>query len=233
MRAKGHSPKEQPCSASLDLFFAEESERKRIAANLHDEVAQALALSRIRLGILREELSGTIYREALDEIDGSLEHALRHVRSLTLDLSHPELDEFGLGAALESLCEQFQEKYGLIVHFQNNNREAPSCGGIDALLLRTAQELLFNIVKHARASTVRMSLQKAEGSIKLVILDDGTGFDQDAKAGKNSGYGLFSIRERLRPVNGRCDIRSRPGFGTRISITAPCPENDGAPEGAE
>ncbi|HEX9861111.1 MAG TPA: ATP-binding protein, partial [Nitrospirota bacterium] len=78
-------------------------------------------------------------------------------------------------------------------------------------------------------------LKKDDGLLRLVILDDGTGFDPEAvsKTGKNSGFGLFSIRERLRPVNGRCDIRSRPGFGTRISITAPCPENDGAPEGAE
>lgn len=210
-------------SIAFNLLKAEEKERRQLASNLHDNITQTLALSLIKLKMLRESLSSTVYTEPLDEISEIIEQTLNNIRAMTFDLSPPDLYELGLSSALESLCERFHDKYRLTIYFSSDKRVGNINDETSVLIFRTVQELLFNIVKHANANIARVSLEKDRNFIKINVFDDGIGFDPSVinNRGHDTGFGIFSIRERLKGIKGQMDIKSRPGFGTHISITVP------------
>jgi signal transduction histidine kinase len=208
---------------AFDLLQAEERERRRLAADLHDQVAQTLALSKIKLRMLRESLSSTVYAEPLDEISGIIAQTINNIRAMTFDLSPPDLYELGLSSALEGLCERFHDKYRLTIYFSSDKRISRIDDETSVLIFRAVQELLFNIVKHASANIARVSLEKDSNLIKISISDDGVGFDPSTinNKGHYTGFGIFSIRERLKGIGGQMQIKSRHGFGTHISIIVP------------
>lgn len=208
---------------AFNLLRAEEKERRQLASNLHDNVTQTLALSLIKLKMLRESLSSTVYAEPLDEISEVIEQTINNIRAMTFDLSPPDLYELGLNAALESLCERFHDKHRLTIYFSSDKRVSRINDETSVLIFRAVQELLFNIVKHANANIARVSLEKDRNFIKINVSDDGIGFDPSTinNKGNHTGFGIFSIRERLKGIGGQMDIKSRHGFGTNISITVP------------
>lgn len=208
---------------AFNLLKAEEKERRQLASNLHDNVTQTLALSLIKLKMLRESLSSTVYAEPLGEISEIIEQTLNDIRAMTFDLSPPDLYELGLPFALESLCERFHNKYRLTIYFSSDKRVGRINDETSVLIFRAVQELLFNIVKHANANIARVSLKKDRDFIKISVSDDGVGFNPSAinNRDKHTGFGIFSIRERLKGIGGQMDIKSRHKFGTHISITVP------------
>ncbi len=208
---------------AFNLLRAEEKERRRLASNLHANVTQTLALSLIKLKMLKESLSSTIYAEPIDEISEIIEQTLNNIRAMTFDLSPPDLYELGLNAALESLCERFHNKYRLTIYFSSDKRVSRINDETSVLIFRAVQELLFNIVKHANASIARVSLEKDRNFIKINVSDDGVGFDPSTinNKGHHTGFGIFSISERLKGIGGQMEIKSRHGFGTNISIIVP------------
>ncbi|MBZ0155752.1 MAG: MEDS domain-containing protein [Alphaproteobacteria bacterium] len=208
-------------SMASDLFLAEERERRRLAMDLHDSVAQILALSRAKLKMLGDVLSSTVYERPLDEVTGMIEQTLDYIRTLTFDLSPPDLYELGLSPALKSLCEQFYEKHGLRVFFAHGDVHQTPDHETGALLYRIIKELLYNAVKHAQAGTVKVSLSADAHGTRITVTDDGKGFIPPSSSRGETGFGLFSIRERLLHIGGKLEIKSRPGFGTRITISVP------------
>jgi len=209
------------------LSLAEERERRRLALHLHDQIGHTLALAKIRLGQVQEETAAGDDRrlqERLQESRALVEQAIVDTQSLTFRISPPVLYELGLEPALEWLTEHFSTQYGLRVRFETDHQSRPAGQDLDILLFQAVNELLFNVVKHARAHEINVSLWADDNLLKVGVDDDGQGFSPaapDTRHLHTGGFGLFSIRERLKPFGGRLEVHSQPGDGTQVTISIP------------
>jgi len=207
-----------------ELTLTEEKQRRRIATELHDRIGQALALSKIKLSEIRNAIPHHQYTKELGEIHELLEQTIRDTRTLTFDLSPPILYELGFEAAVEWLAENFQKQHNIEVHFSDDGNAKPLKDEIRTVLFRAVRELLINVAKHSHAKNVVITLEINSGNIRILISDDGKGFDI-SKTGpyveKTSGFGLFNIRERLSLLEGQMDIKTKPGQGARVILAAP------------
>lgn len=199
----------------------EERERHLIAADLHDYVGQNLVILNFKLGALRKSLSAPEAARHVDELRDLILRTIEYTRSLTVELSPPILVELGLKDAIESLAEAFEKAHGIRIRVEDDGGEKETDGDTRYLLFRSVRELLMNAVKHSGSDSVRISLEARGANVQLVVADDGVGFDAGRVGGKKGGFGLFSIRERLKRVGGSCEIESGPGAGTRVVLTAP------------
>jgi signal transduction histidine kinase len=213
-------------SLASQLSLTEERERRRLALYLHDQIGHTLALTNIRVGELQEATAaqaGCGSPAKVREIRTLLEQAIRDTQSLTFNISPPILYELGLAAALEWLTENFAAKNGIQARFETDHRHRQIEQDLEILLFQAVNELLFNALKHAQAQHVNVSLWSDDGLLKVGVDDDGQGFSPPNGSGRSQGggFGLFSIRERLIPYNGRLDIKSRPDEGTLVTISIP------------
>jgi len=211
-------------SLSSKLLLAEERERRRIATELHDRIGQTLAITKIKLGELREASTSNEAAEALEEILEFIDQTIQDARSLTFELSPPVLYELGLEAALDWLANQIREKHGLQIEFNDDGQPKPLDDSCRVIMFQAARELLFNIVKHACAHSATVSVRKDDNDIRIDIEDNGIGFENselEATETGSRGFGLFSIRERLNPLGGHLEIKSEPGRGTHVTMVAP------------
>jgi len=216
--------REQLRALSSELFYAEERERRRLATELHDRIGHALVLAKLKLTELDCEELAEPQAQRVAQITSLLDATIEDTRSLTFEISPPVLHELGLVAALKWLFEQTRSLHGLEVRFDHEVWEQRLSEQLRILLFQAAREVLFNVVKHAQANQVEVSLKLAEPSVLLRIADDGVGFDPAALAdhrGAPGGYGLFSIRERLSYIGGELQLESKSGAGTTVSLTAP------------
>jgi PAS domain S-box-containing protein len=208
-------------SLAGELAQAEERERRRIAIDLHDGVGQYLAACKLRLSSMLEP------RRRQDPETGQqvmklLEQAIQDTRSLTARLSPRILHELGLEAALEWLAQNCRERFGLECSFEHDERKRILDDDLRTTLFRAASELLLNTAKHARARRAWINLRQEEDCLRLVVADDGVGFDYlEALERRSSGLGLFSLRERLEVVGGRLEVESPPSGGTRATLWVP------------
>ena len=210
------------------LTITEEKERRVIAADLHDHVGHSLALARMQLNTLLETKSEMERNILVKDISNILLKALQDTRSLIFELSSPSINEIGLAAAIsEWLEDHIEKRHGLKTEFiddidDKHNKAMDE--NVRALLFRNVRELLTNVVKHARANTVRVHLTDDANGVTIVIEDDGVGFDPEAiktRKGKTGGFGLFSIQERMADLGGAFEIVSEPGKGCKVIMTAP------------
>ncbi len=221
-------------SLAAELALTEERERRLLAADLHDHVGQPLALAKIKLAALRETLAWEGRRAEVEEPLRFLEEAIAASRALTSKLSPPLLFEGRLEEALAWLAEQVQQRHHLrvTVHCRQVPAELPEAHRI--ILFRAVQEALTNVVKHARARNVQISLDRQGPNLCIKVEDDGIGFNVDTvtgKSGQYGGFGLFSIRERLGHMGASLEIASQPGQGTTICIFAPLKDEGLSKEG--
>jgi signal transduction histidine kinase len=198
---------------------------------VHDRIGQNLALSKIRVGELRSRpgQAGQPTAGALDEVMALLDEAILDARELTFELCPPMLYELGLAPALEWLAERTRESHGLAVEFHEDDQPKPLDEDVQALLFRGAQELLVNVVKHARADRARVELRREGDQVILTVTDDGVGMDPAKAVGvpaDDGGFGLFSLRERLGYIGGRMEIASS-GAGSRVTLVAPLARRPG------
>ena len=209
---------------SAQLTLAEARERRRIAEGLHDRTGQALVAAKLQLAALQEDEDDPETRRSLRRARDFLRHALNQTRSLTFELSCPVLYRLGLAAALRDLAEEMERGKGLRFEFAGEPGLAPLATEQKVLLYRAAQELLHNVVKHARASRVLVSIGRVAGRLEIAVEDDGVGFDAAhtrSRPTSAGGFGLFSIRERLHYLGGRLEFEAVPAGGTRASILVP------------
>ena len=191
---------------------------------LHDLVGQSLALCNIKLGSLLEQDSSALFTQELNEIRDLISQMIKEIRSLSFTISSPLLYEFGLDAAIEQLAEEMQKQYGLVINFRCNKQARSPGNDIRVIIFRLVRELFTNILKHAQAHYVEVLMEQHKEYLKLVIEDDGVGFKVSqlhSRKRKGNGFGLFSIRERLSYIGGKVEIKSKPGKGTKITITVP------------
>jgi two-component system, NarL family, sensor histidine kinase DevS len=198
---------------------AQELERQRLARELHDETGQALTSILLGLKPLEEALADHPARTALAELREQVVSALQDVRRLAVELRPAVLDDFGLVPALERLTDAFAEQSDIRVDFHSALGETRLPSEVETTLYRVVQESLTNIVKHANAHNISVSIAPRGSTVAAVIEDDGAGFDQRAVGGE--GVGLLGMRERLSFVDGRFEIESRPGAGTTIVAEVP------------
>jgi signal transduction histidine kinase len=205
------------------LSVAEERERRRLAATLHDQVGQLLALSRLKLAALREEAGGAGLAGPVDEVTALVDEALAATRSLTSELAPPVLYRLGLEAAVEWYGERLREQSGFTVHCAERGTPAPLGDDLRGFLFAAARELLHNVVKHAHAGSARVLLDWHGEVLVLTVEDDGAGFEPEARAAPDDPacFGLFSIRERTSDLGGRLEVEAAPGQGTRVKLLVP------------
>ncbi len=204
-----------------ELAAAEDRERREIARDLHDDLGQILAAARIRLASLRAA-SGPDCAQAADEIDRLIARADHATRSLAAQLAPPVLYELGLVPALEWLVEELQDTYGLKVELIDDGAPKPLTQPARAILYRAVRELLINVAKHAEVGAAEVETTRRGDRLHVRVNDHGVGFDQEKMArAPRRGLGLASVRERLSYIDGTVDIRSVPGDGTVVELTAP------------
>jgi signal transduction histidine kinase len=198
---------------------AQELERRRLSRELHDETGQALTSILLGLRSLEESLETDDARAATAGLRELVVATLQDVRRLAVELRPSALDDFGLVAALEHLTTSFQEQTGIQVDFGVALGEGRLPGEVETALYRIVQEALTNVVKHARARRVSISLTRMQHSVNAVVEDDGQGFDPETT--REGGFGVVGMRERLSLLGGRLRVESRPGAGTTIAAEVP------------
>jgi signal transduction histidine kinase len=199
----------------------EERERHLIAADLHDYVGQNLAVLLFKLAALRKTLSSPEVIDQLEEIRKIIGRTIQYTRSLTVELSPPILSEIGFEAALESLAEDIQKTYGIRITIANDGQPKQTNEETRYLLFRIVRELLMNVIRHAKASDVKICLARQDDIMHIAVEDNGIGFNVEKGAVRDSGFGLFTIRERLKRVGGYFAINSRSGYGTKVILSVP------------
>lgn len=211
------------------LITAQEDERKNLARELHDGLGQSLAGLALRAETI-ERLIVTDQNKAftqLDQIKTLIEESTNNMYDLILDLRPSSLDDLGLVPTFRSHSERVLSNSGIEIEFSADNLNDRLPPEIEITLFRIFQEALINIVRHANATKVDISLAIRNGFFEGEIADDGQGFDQgDIDLNENSprGLGLLGMQERVEQCDGQLEILSSPGLGTKIRIRIPLME---------
>ena len=207
-----------------ELSLAEARERRIIAEDIHDHIGQALAFIKMNLGQFRGNAIFCGFEDKIDEIATLLDQTIQYTRNLTFEISPPTLYELGLEAAIDGLAERFRKKHGLAVRAEAGPEIGPLGSDVVVLLYKSIQELLTNVMKHARASRSAVRVKREGEFIRVEVEDDGCGFDAGAleSCGASDHFGLFNIRQRIQYLGGVMEIRSAPGRGTTVVLLTPC-----------
>ncbi len=199
------------------LIEAQEQERHRIARELHDDLGQALALTKVTLeGLIQG--SGESLKPALTDLSGQISAISNTAREISHGLYPTQLEYLGVGKALKRLCDELRKGKNISLHFAMGNLPDQLQPAISLSLYRIAQETMHNIITHSQAKNVQVELSADNTRISLRIIDDGVGFDPSQQAG---GLGFESMRERVRALGGFINISSSPNSGTRIEVRVP------------
>lgn len=212
-------------SLASELLLAEERERRRIAAGVHDDIGQQLALAKLELQSIKTTISEPDISASICHACELIDKGIEDSRSLAFDLSNPVLYEVGFTAAVESLLsEQMTQKSGIKTDFQTKTHKLNLSQDTSVVLFQSVREILTNVIKHANANHVKVSIDGYDHEIRIIIEDDGAGFDLSKLQSpdkKKGGFGLFNVKERLEYLSGSFDIESKPGCGTRVIMVVP------------
>jgi len=207
------------------LILTEERERRHIAEGLHDDIIQPLVFLKIKIDELRKKGTDSEVASSYEDMMRVIDELTEMTRGFTFELSCPVMRELGLEAGIEEyLTTKIQAEHGLATVFEDDGEDKPLDEEMRTFLFKAVRELLINTVKHAKASEVRVSIRRDEGNIIICVEDDGVGFEPVKGTndfGRPSGFGLFSIRERLDYLGGGFKVESKLGHGTKVVLTAP------------
>ena len=205
------------------IIRSQEEERRRVARDIHDGPAQAMANIVFRAEVC-ERLIDTDVTRAKNELRELREHirgTLAEIRKIIFDLRPMALDDLGLVATLRGILENIQAQNGILTELAVAGKEKRIANHIEIGLFRVAQEALNNAVKHAGASTIRVRLEFAPVAVAMVVEDDGKGFSENLEEFPAGHFGLMGMRERLQLLEGKMTIKSVPGKGTKILVSVP------------
>jgi PAS domain S-box-containing protein len=205
------------------LLQAQETERRHLARELHDEIGQVLSAVSLNLKIVKTKVDPAALPR-LEESIQIVDVAIDQVRNLSLDLRPSVLDDFGLASALRWYVDRLKVRTGLRVHLAAEPHDSAIPADVRNACFRVAQEALTNVVRHASAQEVWVDLVHNESEIELTIRDDGKGFDLAAalaRASRGGSFGLLGMKERIELLDGKSLFQSEPGKGTTIQIRLP------------
>jgi PAS domain S-box-containing protein len=200
------------------VIKAQEDLRHQLALEIHDGLGPMVAGSKLFL----EKISDKIDKRILPEYTENLE-TLADVHKGLRDLSHrlvpKSLYDFGLAVGLEALCDKMEDATNLEINFRNEGENSLLKGDFGLNLYRIAQELMSNVIKHAKASKINIELISREKKLTLVVQDNGVGTTKNDE--DNQGIGLLNVHSRVKIMNGKLRIESSSGFGTKVTIKVP------------
>jgi PAS domain S-box-containing protein len=218
-----------------ELTIAEQRERRRIATDLHDYLAQLLVCARLKVSQSRVRLEDSEVEGWLGESDDILQQALTYTRSLVAQLTPMALHEFGLAAALKWLADQMRQQYQLSVQVDVQTGLSVTLPEDQSVLIfQSIRELLINVAKHARVDQAAVRMEQRDGRLVIAVIDEGLGSDQASSppARLSSKFGLFSIGERMRALGGTFEFTSTPGKGTTATVSLPLSSAGAEPRSA-
>ena len=213
---------------SRRLMEVQETERRAIARELHDEIGQSLTAVKMNLQSM-ERIAPSLTQ--LEDSMGIVEVVLQQVRNISLNLRPSMLDDLGLVPALRWYLDRQSQRAGLTAHFTADDITVPLPQELESTCFRVAQEALTNVIRHAKAQHVYVELQHNENEVNLVIRDDGVGFDVDnakERATRGASLGVLGMQERVHLINGEIKIGSVPHHGTEIEVRIPIPGTTGS-----
>jgi signal transduction histidine kinase len=233
--AKGRKPVQvsdlvpAPASeVSRHLVRAQEEERKRISRELHDGTGQGLMVLRLYLGMLGAGQLDSESREKVQEALGLLDHTIEDLRRIIGRLSPQTLERLGLLPAIRKEVRELGRNTGLKTELDLPRILPRLDTEVELAIYRSVQEALHNVAKHSRARNIRVSLEDGEGTLRLLVEDDGIGFTRK-KCSQSNSFGLWGMRERITALGGKLRVRSELGKGTVLRVTLPImpqPESD-------
>jgi PAS domain S-box-containing protein len=220
---------EQLKRLTLELSQTEDRERQRLAQILHDDLQQLLVGAQLHLNIVARKIeAGEEPGELLLQVRDLIKESIDKSRGLSHELSPPLLYQSTLAESLSWLGQHMRQTCGLTVQVDAHEDADLSGEALKTFTYKAAQEMLFNVVKHARVNTAKVQLRRHKDHVRLIVSDEGRGFDPGAVA-KTDGFGLFSIQERARLLGGWMKFQSTPGSGSVFVLTIP--ETQAPPNG--
>ncbi|MEI7025675.1 sensor histidine kinase [Paenibacillus sp. y28] len=206
------------------IILAQEEERKRIAREIHDGMAQSLAHVVVRAEIaermiVKQEFEAV--RMELSELKQQVRSGLEEVRKIIFNLRPMALDDLGLVPTLRKFIQDYEERTKIRTHFELMGREERLPSAMEVAVFRLVQEAFSNVYKHAEASFVSVELAYLKRRAKIVVTDNGIGFAVDRVESDGNHFGLMGMRERIELLEGTMEIYSQPHAGTRITIVIP------------
>jgi two-component system NarL family sensor kinase len=211
----------QQYAATNAIIETEEKERKRIAQDLHDSVSQTMMAAKINLTVIENQIpfTGTAQREQFKKAIRMVDDGFKEVRTISHNMMPQALAESGLALVLKQFIENI-ENDAIKINLFSRGFEDHFDATVETILYRVLQECVNNVLKHAKATQIDISLIKDESTISLTIEDNGAGFDTGA-ATANPGMGLKNMQNRINFLKGRIEFYSKPGDGTLVSVYIP------------
>jgi PAS domain S-box-containing protein len=222
---------EQLRALSAHLQNIREDERKHIAREIHDELGQQLTILKLDIGWLKKQLAhyeDTSLVQRTEESLKMLNDTIKIVRRIATELRPSMLDDLGLLPAMQWQSREFENRVNIKVRFESNVSSLCLPPAVATSLFRIYQESLTNIARHAQARNITAQLRVENNHVKLLVSDDGCGFEAKMPGEKNT-LGLLGMKERALMIGGRFEINSWPGKGTTIQVTVPLLSNDTLP----
>jgi DNA-binding NarL/FixJ family response regulator/two-component sensor histidine kinase len=208
------------------MLVAQEEERRRVARELHDETIQALSTLLVNLDHVEHQIAGHIgdSRAAFERLRAIVRRTLDETRALAQALRPTVLDDLGLVPALETLADECRQTHGLDLEMETDRTSAARLPAeVEIAIFRVAQEALKNVCRHAQATRACVRLSCNTAAARLLVEDDGRGFDpgESGRAGQPAGLGLGGMHERATLLGGTLTVDSAPGAGTRVTLGVP------------
>ncbi|NQX61939.1 sensor histidine kinase [Paenibacillus qinlingensis] len=211
----------------LKIILAQEEERKRIAREIHDGMAQTLANVVLRTEIahrmlVKEDISAV--KDELVDLKGQVRNGLEEVRKIIFNLRPMALDDLGIVPTLRKYVQDFEDKYRIHTQFNLVGKETRIPSGLEIAIFRLVQEALSNINKHAKATFLSVELTLEPEQVQIYVVDNGIGFDvplTELRIAKGNNFGLLGMRERVELLEGTMVLESEKGSGTKITMLIP------------
>lgn len=215
-------------SLASQLTIVEERERRIIAAGLHDQVGQSLALARIQLASASNITADPKLLSKLNDISANLHEAINNTQTLMLELSSPTMHDMGLSSAISEWLENHVEKkYSIeckVIDNVTTGLRKSLDQDVRTILFRNVRELVVNVIKHSRATMVSIVFEDRGPNLRIIVADNGIGFSHKTtiqSGSETGGFGLFSIEELMIDLGGSLQIVSDPGDGCTAILSAP------------
>lgn len=215
---------EEMKKVSFELVWAEEQERERIAAELHDQVGHALLLAKMKIDALVDSIPVGMHHQDAGAACSLLQDSIRNLRTLTFRMRPPILDTTGIATALEWLSSSISTDYALRIDFNCETEIAPLPKEVSYALYQAVRELLLNVVKHAGTDSAQLSVTSAANFLSIQVKDNGVGFnatDLQTKQASSKSYGLHLLSQRIEKIGGLLEIDSSSGQGTAVTLHFP------------
>jgi signal transduction histidine kinase len=205
---------------STHLQELAEEEKSQLARNLHDELGGLLTAAKMDLSWVQSRVTDPDLQERLAQLGSVLDEAMDLKRRVVEDLRPSLLDHFGLPTALRAYVDSACAKAGLRTELTLPEEDAPMAKETAIALFRIVQEGVTNIIRHAGARTVTLRLAAESGAYRIVLSDDGSGFDATDRE-LSSSHGITGMRQRVRALGGQFEMASSPGAGTTLRVAIP------------